>query len=86
MVKHTILGIHVTDRLRRAKEVQKVFTEFGCNIKTRLGLHEVTGDVCASNGLVLLELVGSAADLKKMEERLKAISGIEVKKMVFAPA
>jgi hypothetical protein len=34
---HIILGIHVSDRLKNAVEVQKVFTEYGCNIKTRIG-------------------------------------------------
>ena len=56
--KHNILAIHVTDRLKNAVEVQKVFTEFGCNIKTRVGLHDVAGDVCAPGGVVILELVG----------------------------
>ena len=37
---HIVLGIHITNRLQKAAEVQKLFTEFGCNIKTRLGLHE----------------------------------------------
>ena len=38
--QHIILGIHVTDRLKNAVDVQKVFTEYGCNIKTRIGLHD----------------------------------------------
>ena len=39
--EHIILGIHITDRLKNAVDVQKVFTEYGCNIKTRVGLHDV---------------------------------------------
>ena len=38
--QHIILGVHITDRLKNAVEVQKVFTEYGCNIKTRIGLHD----------------------------------------------
>ena len=83
MTSHTILGVHVTDRLRRAQDVQKVFTDFGCNIKTRLGLHEVGESACGPNGLVLLEVVGPDADLAQMEARLAAIEGLEVQKMVF---
>ncbi len=81
---HVILGIHITDRLRYAGEVQKVFTDFGCNIKTRLGLHEVAENYCAGEGVVLLELVGGPEVRREMTARLGAIAGIDVKEMVFA--
>ena len=83
---HVILGIHVTDRLRYAGEVQKVFTEYGCNIKTRLGLHEVSENYCAGEGVVLLELVGGPEVRGEMMAKLGAIDGLEVKEMVFAHA
>ena len=83
---HVILGIHVTDRLRYAGEVQKVFTEYGCNIKTRLGLHEVSENYCAGEGVVPLELVGGPEVRGEMMAKLGAIDGIEVKEMVFAHA
>jgi hypothetical protein len=81
-----ILGIHVTNRLRHAGEVQKVFTEYGCNIKTRLGLHEVADNYCAGEGVVLLELVGGPEVRRDMAAKLGAIEGIEVKEMVFQHA
>ena len=80
---HVILGIHVTNRLQKAAEVQKLFTEFGCNIKTRLGLHEVAENYCAGEGVVLLELIGGDTVRKALVEKLGAIEGIEVKEMVF---
>ncbi len=83
---HVILGIHITNRLRHASEVQKVFTEYGCNIKTRLGLHEVTDNFCAATGVVLLELVGDASVRADMAKKLAAIEGVEVKEMVFGHA
>ena len=81
---HVVLGIHVTDRLRNAADVQKVFTEFGCNIKTRLGLHEVAESTCAAEGVVLLELIGGPEVRQSMMQKLGAIAGIEVKEMVFS--
>lgn len=81
--EHTIVGIHVTDRLQNAVEVQKIFTEYGCNIKTRLGLHEVQGNFCAAGGLVLLEMVGDAETVDGMISKLQGITGIEAQKMVF---
>jgi hypothetical protein len=83
MDKHVILGIHITDRLRRATAVQQVFTDYGCHIKTRLGLHETGADFCSPNGLVLLEVVAPDKTAKTLERKLAAIRGIEVKKMVF---
>jgi hypothetical protein len=81
---HVVLGIHVTDRLRKAGEVQKVFTEYGCNIKTRLGLHEVAENYCAGEGVVLLEVIGGPEIRRDMAAKLNAIEGIEVKEMVFS--
>ncbi len=82
-MKHIIVGVHVTDRLKNAAAVQALFTEYGCHIKTRLGLHEVTGSSCGPNGLVVLELVGDEAKCRELSARLGAIQGIEIKEMVF---
>lgn len=81
---HVILGIHITDRIHNASEVQKVFTEYGCNIKTRLGLHEVAENYCAGEGVVLLEIIGGSEIRQGMLGKLQKIQGIEVKEMVFA--
>ena len=81
---HKILAVHITDRLKDAVSVQKVFTEFGCNIKTRVGLHDGAGDVCAPGGVVILELVGPATITGEVAGRLDAISGVEVQKIEFA--
>jgi len=82
MNKHIILGVHITDRLRKVAEVQQLFSQYGCNIKTRLGLHEVE-NVCSPNGIVLLEMYGDDAVCFELADKLAAIDGIEVKKMVF---
>lgn len=83
MQSHIIMGVHVTERMKNAVDVQRLFTEYGCNIKTRLGLHEVDGTTCAAGGVVLLELVGDEKDCLALGEKLAAIPGIEVQKMVF---
>jgi len=81
--KHIIMGVHVTNRLENAAEVQKLFTEFGCHIKTRLGLHEVGPDTCSPSGVVLLELVGDEARCLELGEKLGRITGLEVQRMIF---
>lgn len=84
MAKETrILGVLITDRQKEAGKVQNVLTKFGCSIKTRLGLHEVTDDVCSTSGLLLLELIGNMSEMDKLEKELKAIEGTQTQKMVF---
>jgi hypothetical protein len=83
MKKHIILGIHITNRMKKATSVQKLLTEYGCNIKTRIGLHEVNDNFCATNGMLLLELTGDEKKCLELTKKLSAIPGIEVKKMVF---
>jgi hypothetical protein len=82
-MKKIILGIQITNRTTKAMEVQKIFSKYGCNIKTRLGLHEVNENVCSPSGLVLLEMFGQEEEILRMEEELKAIEGIMVQKMIF---
>ena len=80
---HIILGIHVSDRLKNAVDVQKVFTEYGCNIKTRIGLHDVDESFCSPSGVVLIEFFGAEDDASAMKARLNEIEGVQVQKMVF---
>ena len=80
---HIILGVHITNRMTNAPAVQKVFTEFGCNIKTRIGLHDVDENVCSPSGVVLLEFFGSKDDAEAMAEKLREIEGVHVQTMVF---
>ena len=82
--KHIIVGIHVTDRVKHAAQVQQVLTGYGANIKTRLGLHEVGRESSSPNGVILLEMVGDERKCGSILGRLNAIRGIQAKKIVFA--
>ncbi len=81
--KHWILGVHVADRMAHAGGVQDVLSRFGCNIKTRLGLHEVDEKHCSTAGLIILELFGAEDLCARMRDELRAIKGIEVQEMIF---
>lgn len=83
MDKHVVVGVHITERVKHASEVQKVFTEFGCQIRTRLGLHEADKGVCSPNGLILLDMVDDDTKVALLKAKLKAIAGVEVQSMVF---
>lgn len=81
--KHIIFGIHINDRVREVPDVQKIFTEFGCNIKTRIGLHHVDEKLCSPRGLIVLEMFGDEAKCNELASKLSAIEGVEVQKMIF---
>lgn len=81
--KHYVVGIHVTDRVMHIPSVQNVLTEFGCFIKTRIGLHETSDFSCSPNGLIIIELMGDNGKLEEFTSALSRIGGIDVKQMVF---
>lgn len=83
MDQRVIFGLQITDRVKNVKTVQAILTEYGCYIKTRLGLHDVDADYCSPHGLVLLETFGDEAKIAEMEMRLKAVEGLQFQKMVF---
>jgi hypothetical protein len=75
----TLLVILMRTRRSSAVRVQKVLTDFGCMIKTRLGIHDGVLDKCSDTGLIILELAGSKADKSSLNKKLKAISGVKTK-------
>lgn len=83
MDKFIVIGMHVSNRMINAVQIQQVISEYGCYVKTRIGLHEVAGDFCSPAGLILLELYGDAEKCAELEAKLRAIEGIELQKMEF---
>jgi hypothetical protein len=78
-----ILGLLITDRIKEAGQTQKTLTKFAHVIKSRLGFHEVTEDVCSRVGVIILQLAGKPEECLRLEEELKSIRGLEVQRMVF---
>ena len=83
MEKKIIIGVQIANRVNTVQNVQKVLTEYGCFIKTRLGLHDVDANFCSGTGLVLLETYGDEAKIAEMETALTAIDGVLLQKMTF---
>lgn len=81
---HVIMAVHVTDRLVNAPQVQGLLTEYGANIKTRLGLHEVEEGSGGPNGILILELVGCTNACDELQSKLNAIAGIEARTISFS--
>ncbi len=78
-----LLGVLIRNRAQSAVKVQQLLTEYGCSIKTRLGLHEAGENVCAPHGLILLELTGKVEEMEKLQKELNSIPHVEAKEIIF---
>lgn len=61
----TIIGVCLENRVESSVKFQKIISELGCQIRTRIGLHPSKEVVCLNRGIVLLEVKGEAELLKK---------------------
>jgi len=77
-MEKSIMVVLVGNRQQSAVEVQKAFTEMGCFIKTRLGVHDGTPDQCSNTGLIILELIGDTKSKHDLYDRLKVIPNVSV--------
>lgn len=78
----TVMAVLIDKRTDAAPTVQEVLTKHGCIISTRIGMHQV-GE-CAEEGLVILHLCGNDQDIENLENDLKGIHRVQVKKMKIA--
>lgn len=78
-MKREIMLILVDTRKDQAPYVQKILTEWGCLIKTRLGLHDGVLDNCSNSGLIILELVGEKEKQVQLKDRLNVLPGVKAK-------
>jgi hypothetical protein len=83
MTEKRIIGINVLDRIKEAGRTQQVLSKYATSIKTRLGFHELSEDICSRNGFVILELTGEISNWDSLENELNEIGGINVQKMSF---
>ncbi|HNX85697.1 MAG TPA: hypothetical protein PKN12_02115 [Bacteroidales bacterium] len=78
-----IIGLLITDRIKEAGRTQKLLTTHAHLIKSRLGFHEVSEDVCSRVGVIILQLSGSQAECNLLEQELAKVEGVELQRMVF---
>lgn len=75
----TVLITLVDNRNETAVNVQKVFTAWGCIIKTRLGIHDGVLDECSNHGLIITELAGDEKQQDEFARKLSLIQGVSTK-------
>lgn len=74
-----ILILSLGKRKNSALKVQKILTDSGCFIKTRLGIHDSCGDSCSDNGLIILEIAAPVKEIKAMASKLSKVAGVKTK-------
>lgn len=83
-MQRDVLLILVSSRKESANTVQKILTEWGCLIKTRLGLHEGVLEECSESGLIFVELVGDKEKHAELARKLNLLKGVEAKLVTLA--
>ena len=77
----SIMALRLDKRVHSAGPVQEVLTKHGCAIRMRLGMHETSKDYCAEDGLILLQVCGTAEEIAALAQDLAAVEGVRVKTM-----
>ncbi len=80
-MKHTIFGVHISQRVESVPAVQAVLSKYGCNIRTRLGIHDADSTSCSPSGLLLIDVFGP--ELEEFYQELTALDGVDVQRMDF---
>jgi len=76
---YKVVLIKIDHRSSEATKVQGILTQYGCSIKVRLGLHEVSKDFCANDGLVVLEIDAATSELDEMLKALNAVDYVQAR-------
>ncbi|MEA4815969.1 MAG: hypothetical protein VB120_03810 [Lachnospiraceae bacterium] len=74
-----IIGIRMDNRVSNALNFQEVLTKNGCKIRARLGLHEVSDNLCANDGLIILQPCGEKEDVEQLVKDLNNLEGVSAK-------
>ena len=79
MSYYYVIGVRMDNRVSNASAFQQVLTRNGCLIKARLGLHEVGEDLCATDGLIILQPYGEKEQIEKLVAEINWLDGIKAK-------
>lgn len=79
-----VAGIKIIDRIKEAGLVQKALSSHKSVIRTRLGFHELSEDVCSHHGYMIIHLAGEPENCEALLNECKGIEGIIVSEMAFS--
>ena len=82
-MEYQLVAIKVGQREDSASKVQAILTSFGCNIKVRLGLHDLPEGACSPTGLIILQVTAQAADLDKFLDELNQLADVVARSLTI---
>jgi hypothetical protein len=78
-----ILALLIRDRVKEAGSAQAVVSRYASVVRSRLGFHELSEATCSRMGIIILQLSGDVDVQQQLEDELKQVRGIEVKRISF---
>lgn len=78
-----IMAVKINGRETFAPQVQEILTQYGCNIKTRVGFHEAAEDQCTMDGILILQVCGVDEEIEAMFSALNKLDGVTAKFIEF---
>ncbi len=82
-MEYQIVAIKIGHREDKATAVQDVLTKFGCNIKVRLGLHDLPEGACSPSGLILLQVSAEEKELKVFLDQLNSMEEVTARSLTI---
>ncbi len=79
MNSYYVIGVRMDNRVGNSLSFQQALTRNGCKIKARIGLHEASEDVCARDGLIILQPCGEKEEVERLVRELNRLDGITAK-------
>jgi hypothetical protein len=80
---YTIMAIKLSSRSAKAPTVQEILTKHGCSIATRVGFHEISEEICSTDGFIILQLNGKEEEIRTLFGELEALEGVTPKMIEF---
>jgi len=79
MSYYYVIGVRMNNRVANAGSFQQALTANGCKIKARLGLHEVSADACAADGMIILQPFGEKEEIEQLVKDINKLEGVKAK-------
>jgi len=82
-MEYQLVAVKVGHREDSATKVQAILTSFGCNIKVRLGLHDLPEGACSPVGLIILQVTAQEEDLNKFLDDLNQLEDVVARSLTI---
>jgi len=82
-MQYQLVAVKVGHREDSATKVQSILTSFGCNIKVRLGLHDLPDGACSPRGLIILQVIANEEELNGFLDELNKLDEVVARSLTI---